>query len=211
MGLKTWITGMFLSATLSGQAQEAQPEATQQKQDTTEVKAPSVSENAYVAQHIQKVRQSLADKAYQDFEHQLDNKFGPNGSRISASAAIRQTAQQDLSLATPEMQAKLFNQDMQQMMQEEFQTTMSDFQKRVEKRTAELHTKYGDFIANGSADNQNGIGFGYRYSFNRSFSLRYDEDKKQIVLDWKPTSTHLTPLGKKLQSKQSRKETLSKY
>ena len=207
MGLKTWITGMFLSATLSGQAQEAQPEATQQKQDTTEVNAPAASITD-VAQHMQKVRKSLTDKAHLNFNQQLNNEFGPNGSRISSSATIRQAAQQDVSLVMPEMQAKLFNQDMQKILQEEFQTTMSDFQKRVEKRTTELHTKYGDFIANGAHDNQDDIKGG-TFAFDVRF--RYDDKTKQVVFDWKPSPKRLTPLGKKLQSKQSRKETLSKY
>ena len=218
MGLKTWITGVFLSATLSGQAQEAQPEATQQKQDTTEVKAPSSANSTItdITQHVQKVRQSLADKAYQDFEHQLDNKFGPNGSRISSSAAIRQTAQQDLSLATPEMQAKLFNKDLQQIIQEELQTSMSDFQKRIEKRTADLHTKYGDFIANGAADNQNGIGIQGNNNLNLAFnfSLQYDRKNNRVfikVIPPKYVTTRPTPLGKKLKSNKGKKEVLSEY
>ena len=207
MGLKTWITGMLLSATLSGQAQEAQPETTQQKQDTTEVNAPAASITD-VAQHMQKVRKSLTDKAHLNFNQQLNNEFGPNGSRISSSATIRQAAQQDVSLVMPEMQAKLFNQDMQKILQEEFQTTMSDFQKRVEKRTTELHNKYGDFIANGAHDVQDDIKGG-TFAFDVRF--RYDDKTKQVVFDWKPSPKRLTPLGKKLQSKQSRKETLSKY
>jgi hypothetical protein len=211
MGLKTWITGMFLSATLSGQAQEAQPEATQQKQDTTEVNAPAASITD-VAQHMQKVRKSLTDKAHLNFNQQLNNEFGPNGSRISSSATIRQAAQQDVSLVMPEMQAKLFNQDMQKILQEEFQTTMSDFQKRVEKRTTELHTKYGDFIANGATDNPNGIGIkGNHLAFN--FRLQYDMENNRVFIKWEPqrVTKRLTPLGKKLQSKKSRKEILSEY
>ena len=97
------------------------------------------------------------------------------------------------------------------MLKEEFQTTMSEFQKRIEKRTSELHTKYGNFIADGSTDNQKNIGIQGSY-FPFEVSIRYDLTTNSPVVEFKSKfkTKRETPLAKKLQ-KGSKKEILSNY